>query len=313
MQGTDRMRHKDAREITVALARSCYAAAKQAGRRASRFAKKAPGIEHLRSRYHWFQFSRGRPSYGFYGVYDSLEHARRFAPAGLVGYDHDRLTNLEISGFRSGPEPSFGPMDSSEYPLLFWLKPLIKPNTRIFDFGGFLGNGFYLYRRYLDYPPTLTWTVCDVAAIARAGRTLAERWNEKQLEFTTEHASAEGADIFLAAGSLQYLEPGFLKRLLAGLRNPPKHVFVHRTPLHESRSFITLQTWNDGQGPVFCPYSVPHRDALIEDMRDLGYREVDRWSKPRALEIPLHPEHRVDAYSGLYFRRDSDGEEGSAP
>jgi putative methyltransferase (TIGR04325 family) len=42
-------------------------------------------------------------------------------------------------------------MAASEYPLLFWLRPLLSNGMRVFDFGGYLGNGFYLYRPYLDY------------------------------------------------------------------------------------------------------------------------------------------------------------------
>jgi putative methyltransferase (TIGR04325 family) len=261
-----------------------------------------PGITVLRRRFYFANFRRGRPTNGFFGVYPSLEAARQSAPTGLIGYDHDSLAAMEISGFRGGAEPSFGPMAASEYPLLFWLRPLLSNGVRVFDFGGYLGNGFYLYRPYLDYPSGMTWTVCDVPAVAHAGQALADRKGETQLRFTTEIAEASNAEVLIAAGSLQYLEEGFLPKHLAAMPRRPRHVFVHRTPLHPQAGYVTMQTWHDGRSPVFCPYTVAHHGQLVAEMEALGYEVVDSWEKPRALDVPLHPECRLDAYAGLYFR-----------
>jgi len=263
----------------------------------------APGVLHLRQRMHEARFRKGRPNNGFRGVYANFDEARRSSPAGLIGYDHDRLTKLEISGFRSGDELTFGPMESSEYPLLYWLRPLISQDIKIFDFGGYLGGAFHQFRPYLNYPSTLRWIVCDVPAVVRAGEALARRGRELQLEFTADPADADGTDVLIAAGSLQYLEPGFLQKLLKKLRLPPEHIFVHRTPMHPAAGYVTLQTFNDGNGPVFCPYSVPHEGTFAKDLQRIGYEQVDTWSKPRVLDVPFQPECRLEEYSGMYFRR----------
>jgi putative methyltransferase (TIGR04325 family) len=104
--------------------------------------------------------------------------------------------------------------------------------------------------------------------------------------------------VLLAAGSLQYLEDGFLQRLLGRLVERPRHVFVQRTPLHDRRAFVTVQA----TGPTFCPYTVAHRDTFMDGMRSLGYELVDEWRHDRSLEVPFCEGTRVDHYSGLYFR-----------
>jgi hypothetical protein len=58
----------------------------------------------------------------------------------------------------------------------------------------------------------------------------------------------------------------------------------------------------DGGTPVFNPYTVAHRQGFIDAMAALDYELVDSWTKPKILDVPFHPECRLEAYTGLYFR-----------
>ena len=94
-----------------------------------------------------------------------------------------------------------------------------------------------------------------------------------------------------------------MQRILGSIQNPPRHVVVQRTPLHPKRSFFTLQVMAIPDNPAFCAYTVAERDGFISGIKDLGYELVDSWSQPRVLDVPFHPDCRIDTYSGLYFRR----------
>ena len=99
---------------------------------------------------------------------------------------------------------------SYDYPVLFWLSQIFNQSSNkltVFDFGGNVGNHFYSYSTILKYPDGLNWTVCDVPAIAKAGEKLAQDLNSSlSLSFTTEFIEANGKNIFIASGSLQYVD-----------------------------------------------------------------------------------------------------------
>jgi putative methyltransferase (TIGR04325 family) len=251
----------------------------------------APGVAHLRRLAHDVEFANGRPRDGYSGVFATVEEAIKAAPPGRpVGYDLPELAAL----YRQR-------MDSliiSDYAALFWLRPALEGARTVFDFGGHVGIAYYAFRRYLRLPPDLTWRVCDVPSVVAGGKTLAREQEATQLDFTTRPEDADGADIFMAAGSLQYVEAGFLQRLIAGLRSRPRHIIVQRTPLHEDRSFVTIQA----TGPAFCAYSVAQRGPFVDGLVALGYELVDSWRDGRVLDVPFHPECRVSSYSGLYLR-----------
>jgi putative methyltransferase (TIGR04325 family) len=235
----------------------------------------------------------------FRGVYASFAEAEQSAPRTKpIGYDHP------------GPAAMYrerlGRVYPSCYPVLYWLQTLMPATRRVFDFGGHVGVHFHAYRKYLAYPPGLRWTVCDVASVVRAGEELARERPSSGLEFTTRFEAADGADVFLASGSLQYVETPLPERLSA-LASPPQHLILNLFPLHEERSFVTLQNI----GSAFCPYAIFRRSELVLAIRDAGYELVDAWLNPeKACPIPAHPEHSVHAYSGFYFRRDAPPDSG---
>src|SRR3546814_9186296 len=80
----------------------------------------------------------------------------------------------------------------------------------------------------------------DLSVMA-AGRRWAQGHDaERQLSFTDSVEHADGQDILLSTGALQYLDYT-LPELLQRLRRKPRHVLVNLTPMHPDRSFFTLQ------------------------------------------------------------------------
>jgi len=249
-----------------------------------------------------WQYERGfaRPFGGaFRGVYPTAAEAARSAPVTRpLGYDHGAAADM----YRERLDRVY----PSDYPAMFWLARLLRPGARVFDFGGHVGIHYFAYRRYLDYPPGLTWTVCDVPAVVRAGAALAAERERPELRFTTHFADADGADVFVASGSLQYVETG-LGALLDTLARRPRHLIVHRTPLYDGPSFVTLQNIQTS----YQPYFVFNRGEFLLGLRNRGYEVVDEW---RNLEhfchVPFHEERSIPAYTGLYLRETSPGDVG---
>ena len=187
----------------------------------------------------------------------------------------------------------------SDYPLVFWLGRLIaNGQRRIFDLGGHIGVSYYGFREYLDYPPDLTWTIHDLPSVMAAGKRWADGHDASgQLSFTDFPEHADGKDILLSTGALQYLDYT-LPELLQRLQRKPPHVLVNLTPMHPERSFFTLQNL----GIAICPYRVSSVVEFTEGMQAQGYRLVDHWkSLERHLRVPYEPGCTVDSYHGFHF------------
>src|SRR5204863_5236974 len=139
---------------------------------------------------------------------------------------------------------------------------------------------------YLAFPADFQWTVCDVPAVALAGTALAAHRNAANLRFVSDAAAADGQDLLLCSGSLQYIEPA-LAAQLAPLRQRPKHVVVNASPFHDGDTFFTLNSI----GTAYCPYKVASLPEFVAAMDGIGYDLVDRWTIPgKACIVPLHPE-----------------------
>ncbi len=230
----------------------------------------------------------------FRGVFESFEDAQRSAPQTLpIGYDNPASAGMYIDRTRK--------IYATDYPVLYWLARLFASgSSRIFDVGGHIGVSYYSYRRYLDYPKTLQWSVHDVPAVMEQGRKFAaERDNDGYLKFSDQFEGAEGMDILVAQGSLQYL-PETIAARLGRLARPPSHIVLNLTPLHERRSYFTLQS----VGTAFCPYRITRVTDFLQSLDALRYQLVDTWENPeKKCEIPFHPNESLDKYYGFYFKR----------
>jgi len=229
----------------------------------------------------------------FRGVYGNFQEALRSAPkTKKLGFNHEEFITLYQDRLQR--------VYSEDYPVLFWLRPILKGGCRVFDLGGHRGHHFYSYGRYIEYPEDLLWTVCEVPAVAKAGDELARERNvTRHLHFTTEFGAGDGATIFLAAGSLHYIEAPPLSEALAGLRVMPNHLILNKVPLYGGKPYVTLQNGRI----AFHPLHVYNRDEFVNSIEKLGYKLIDEWPVPtRHGRIPFHPEASFPAYSGLYFQ-----------
>ena len=242
------------------------------------------------------QFS-GNCYASFRGVYNSFDEAILSAPKTKpIGYDD---LDLALDYKSSLPDQ----IASYDYPVLFWLRKILDQNSSpptIFDFGGNVGTHYYTYSHFLDYSHELKWLVCDVPQIVKAGQELADERNV-YLQFTTEFAEANAKQIFIASGSIQYVQ----SLSLSLLSKPPVHLLINRLPLYDGKSFVTLQNG----GKVFYPQYVFNRKEFIDSLSELGYELVDSWQDmvDRCI-IPFHLEHCVFSYSGLYMRLKHDNQ-----
>jgi putative methyltransferase (TIGR04325 family) len=241
------------------------------------------------------RFGRQKTEYNtYYGVYPDFGAALAAAPSSLPkGFDHAETALLYAARTRY--------ILACDYPALFWLGRLFQEGSRtIFDLGGSIGIKYYAFRKYLDYPTDLRWTVCDLPSIVTAGTAwAAEHDSHRQLAFTPRREDADQADILFASGSIQYLDYAF-RDLISALPRPPRHILVTTLPLHRERSFFTIQN----MGTLYCVYRISAQAEFVGQFKELGYVMRDQWDQPdRQCDIPFHPECRIDKYHGFLFSR----------
>ncbi|MFM6609282.1 MAG: methyltransferase, TIGR04325 family [Dolichospermum sp.] len=258
--------------------------------------KKIPLVKKIHR--HWqeqkyeSQFSSN--CYGcFRGVYTSFDEAITSAPKTKpVGYDD---VDLAVEYKDNLPRK----IASYDYPVLFWLKTIFSANflpPSIFDFGGNVGTHFYAYSNLLEYPEGLKYIICDVPQIIKTGQQLAKE-RKVNLEFTTKFAEANGKSIFIASGSIQYVES--LSLSLSLLDKLPVHLLINRLPLYDGKQFVSLQNG----GRVFYPQYIFNRQEFIGSLNQLGYQLIDTWEdRVDSCMIPFYPEYSVPVYSGLYLK-----------
>ena len=225
------------------------------------------------------------------GVYDSWDEARQAIPKGQkVGYDHSEMAPLYLEYTEK--------LRPSDYAVLFWMKPITKDCSSVFDLGGNIGLQCYSFEKYLGYPADLRWIVCDLPEIARFGKELAAKRNMNRLSFTDKYEDADGADILLTVGTLSFMETD-LSSIISKLQTKPKHIFVNRIPLCDGNTFYTVRNL----APIMAVYRIFNRQEFIDSILVHGYEMVDVWNILEAtLTIPFRSDKAVRSYSGLYFR-----------
>ena len=263
------------------------------GKRVSRNAWRLPLVGQVLERDYARSFAR-RPLNRFRGVYATFAEAAASIPADTrVGYDHAVMAGM----YRHRMEKA----NQSDYAVLFWLKSILDEQSFVFDFGGHVGVSYHGWRRYLEYRSGMRWLVCDVPAIVKVGAELARERESGGLEFTSSVADGRGCTIFLAAGSLQYVDES-LPTLLGRVGSLPRHLIVNKMPMYDGQSFVTVQS----TGRAFHPYRIYNRATFVAEMVALGYRVVDDWTnREQHCEIPFTRGRDIDAYSGYYFLRDA--------
>jgi len=252
--------------------------------------KMLPGLLELRRWRYEKQFASHQIANYFRGVYDSFDEAVAEAPDSKpVGYDNDQAASM----YKERTERIYG----TDYPVLYWMNRLEGQFETIFDFGGHIGIHYYSYAPYLNYSGLKNWQVCDVPSVVEEARKFVRYQSTSILEFTNKIESCDGKDLFLANGSLQYLD-WELHEKLAKLSRPPKFLIVNMTPLHEKIKTITLQSI----GASFCPYYLRLRNDFVDGLKAIGYELLDEWeNEQKACKIAFEPERSLDYYKGMIF------------
>lgn len=257
--------------------------------------KKLPGVGALRRRRHLAHFFSSKGYGTHYGVFDSFAQARDWLPASGE-FDRPEFSE-EYLGVRTQRVFAY------DYPVMFWLKMAFAQGaTSVRDIGGSVGVHYYAYRRFLDYPAQLDWTVCELSNAVRLGRELAQKEGVGgQLRFTESmDPSGVAADVLILAGTLEFLDGPGLDQFLARCERRPNHILLNKLPLHDGADFVSTQHICAG---AFAPHHVFNRARFIASIEQQGYRLVDAWDVPdRTFFMPGHPDKSFDTYSGLHFQ-----------
>ena len=207
-----------------------------------------------------------------------------------LGHEHPKYTQLNLSMSENAR--------LSDYPALFHMQPLLPSLRTVFDFGGNVGNLLYCYSRHLALPDDLIWTVYDLPNNLKTGATIACEKGERRLRFTGQFDEANGADLFIACGSMHYFEEP-LPDMIAKLTRLPRHVLINRTPLVDGPPVATIQDaefWR-----IAC--KLHNRDNLIAQFNKLGYDLIGMWSiEESSVIVVCYPDRSARSYTGLFFK-----------
>jgi putative methyltransferase (TIGR04325 family) len=226
----------------------------------------------------------------FRGVYHSFKEASLSSPSTKpLGYNNKKAASMYKERLES--------VYPADYPVMFWLEKHRKEIKRVFDFGGHVGVHFYSYSKYVNVPMSAEWTVCDVESVVQEGKLLAEERHTTNLNFVTDINECESYDLFMANGSLQYLE-WELHEKLGQLKNKPKFVIINTTPIHQNQKTITLQSI----GTSFCPYYIRSEEEFFCGMKSIGYELVDVWKNDeKKCQIAFEEQRSLNYYRGAFL------------
>lgn len=245
----------------------------------------------------YLHMARKRLGITYRGIYDSFHEAQQQAISQLAN-EYDVINQNKGEHLEQELPVLDKRVLDIDYPLLFWLSRLMQPSQRLLELGGSIGQGFYSFENFFSYPDGLQWVIAELPAAVEAGRKIANQKDETRLAFidSNDMGEEDAADIFMTAGTLQYMDTS-IADTVSQLQRLPKHVLVHNLPAHPTEDFWTLQYLEVCE----VPYHISSQANLVSDMEKAGYRLVDRWKNPRRIEIPYHLEKTVEHYHGFYF------------
>jgi putative methyltransferase (TIGR04325 family) len=247
----------------------------------------------------YLSITRNRHAISYRGVFDSLEQANSaISSKKASSYD---IVNADKAAHHEAEKQKLDDwFHDIDYPLLYWLSKLTKPNYHVLELGGSIGHFFYSIQNYSPCPAGVKWTIAELPGAVELGDKIAKERKEYRLSFIESKNIElnEPVEIFFSAGTLQYMDEP-LPKILAGLAELPVHVLIHNLPAHANRQFWTLQNL----GICEVPYHIFSKPELINSMGELGYDPIAQWVNPREIEIPFHREQIIEGYLGFYFRK----------
>jgi putative methyltransferase (TIGR04325 family) len=243
--------------------------------------------------------TKGRRSINYRGFFDTFEQARRAASCKKVN-NYDIVNASKASSDLLEKQNIDHWFHDDDYPLLFWLTKLFCENSIVLELGGSLGHFFYSMQKYTTMPNGLRWTIAELPEAVNFGRTIAQERMEVRLSFvdSNEMASTLPVDIFLTAGTLQYMDETLFE-IVENFTIKPDHILVHDLPVHVDKSFCTLQDL----GLCEVPYRVYSQAEIFHEMDELGYDLIAKWHKSRSVDIPFHGFVSIEGYFGFFFKK----------
>jgi putative methyltransferase (TIGR04325 family) len=241
---------------------------------------------------------RNRLEISYRGVFPNYQECLAHADADL--HEYDVVNQNKANAQKEEEEILDNYFRYYDYPVLFWLEKALAETPRVLEIGGSVGHFYYSSKKFISHPQNLLWIIAELPEAVSLGRKIAEKRQEKPLQFLESNRIDHNleVDCIVAGGSLQYMETE-VKEMLKSLRQLPKHLLFNSLPTTAEKSFWTLQNLEICE----VPYRVFSPKDLISDLSALGYSLIDEWHRPRKLEIPFHPEAKVDYYSGYYFKK----------
>ncbi len=240
---------------------------------------------------------KNRVSISYRGKFDNYQMA---AAASHKTAEYDIINKTKDENIDEEAKKLEADIHDYEYPLMFWLNNLLADNKSLLELGGSIGHLYYKSKQYALHPEGISWTIAELPAAVTLGTKIASSKGITNLTFfnSDEFATAKSADIFVTAGTIQYMQPT-LWELLSSLEHMPNHVLINYLPAHRTLSYWTLQNLR------LCevPYRVYSARELEEKMTSLGFNLVDSWESPRRLDIPFHEDLTIESYKGYYFRQ----------
>ncbi len=238
----------------------------------------------------------------FTGAYSSYQEALAAAKNGaLAGYDHDEIAPVAFEQMCR--------LAAWDYPVLFWMRDLVRETGSLVDAGGHMGTKYRAFRSHLPLGENFRWVVYDLPAIVRkadivvaaVGRPQMVKgdWIKPGATVVDRMADAGPTPLFLGSGLMQYLDVP-LGRLIGEMPEAPKHILLNKVALRKGPTVVTLEQI----GRARVPYQIRNEAEFLQHVTGLGYELVDRWAIPSlSTRIDTHPELGRTESAGFYFRK----------
>jgi len=243
--------------------------------------------EFIRRNFSWLNNSAR-----FQGAFKSRESAVSAVPTHmLVGYNHEPVASV-----------SFDKMCEIalwDYPVMFWLRRLLRESGCVLDAGGHMGTKYRAFRRHLRLEEKkIRWIIYDLPAIVNQGEKRALEEGLNKLEFIDTLSHAPGVDVMLVSGLLQYLDISF-PDLVCQMRSLPQHIIVNKVALREEETIFTLENF----GVALVPYQIRNRQLFLKEIDEMGYTITDEWEIPSLSHvIPSHSDAGRSQSAGFYLK-----------
>lgn len=184
----------------------------------------------------YLAMARNRIGITYRGLFESSQSARAAVPASKANF-YDIINSAKAKQETREKQQLDTWFRMEDYALLFWLSRILDESTAILELGGSAGHFFYTIQHHGICGSGIRWTIAELPEAVKLGTSVARERGEQRLTFLDSgHLSvAEPSDVFMTAGTLQYMEAP-LWTILPTLAKLPPHVLVHNLPVHKCPS-----------------------------------------------------------------------------